>query len=107
MVIFHILMSPFLILMNVCSSVIQLNFDVEVVAISDGPPPPPNYFAQIDLNGDGALDKAEIDAYFEKMGHPVPEELWASEDKNGDGKISWEEFSGPKGTEPPSAKEDL
>jgi len=100
-------MSPFLILMNVCSSVIQLNFDVEVVAISDGPPPPPNYFAQIDLNGDGALDKAEIDAYFEKMGHPVPEELWASEDKNGDGKISWEEFSGPKGTEPPSAKEDL
>jgi hypothetical protein len=41
------------------------------------------------------------------MGQPVPAELWEHEDKNGDGKVSWDEFSGPKGTEAPSAKEEL
>lgn len=61
----------------------------------------------IDTDSNGFLDKAEIDAYFEKMGRAVPDGLWENEDKDGDGKISWDEFSGPKGTEPPSAKEDL
>lgn len=84
-----------------------LNFDIEVIGIKDGPPAPPNYFAQIDTNGDGFLDEAEIAAYFETMGQPVPAELWEHEDKNGDGKVSWDEFSGPKGTEAPSAKEEL
>jgi len=41
------------------------------------------------------------------MGQPVPAELWEHEDQDKDGKVSWEEFSGPKGTEPPSAKEEL
>lgn len=86
---------------------VQLNFDIEVIGIKDGPPAPPNYFAQIDTNGDGFLDEAEIAAYFETMGQPVPAELWEHEDKNGDGKVSWDEFSGPKGTEAPSAKEEL
>lgn len=84
-----------------------LKFDIEVVDIKDGPPPPPNYFSMIDTDSNGFLDKAEIDAYFEKMGRAVPDGLWENEDKDGDGKISWDEFSGPKGTEPPSAKEDL
>lgn len=84
-----------------------LNFDVEVVDIKDGPPPGPNYFAMIDENDDGFLDKDEITAYFQQMGREVPDELWEAEDKDKDGKISWEEFSGPKGTEPPSAKEEL
>jgi len=83
-----------------------LNFDVEVVDIKDGPPPPPNYFAMIDLNGDGFLDKSEIEAYFQQMGREVPDALWEQEDKDKDGKISWDEFSGPKGNEPP-IKEEL
>lgn len=83
-----------------------LNFDVEVVAKSDGPPPPPNYFAMIDSNKDGFLDKEEIEAYFKQMGAEVPDALWEHEDKDKDGKISWDEFSGPKGTEPP-IKEEL
>ncbi len=61
----------------------------------------------IDENDDGFLDKDEITAYFQQMGREVPDELWEAEDKDKDGKISWEEFSGPKGTEPPSAKEEL
>lgn len=83
-----------------------LNFDVEIVGKSDGPPPPPNYFAMIDSNKDGFLDKEEIEAYFKQMGAEVPDALWEHEDKDKDGKISWDEFSGPKGTEPP-IKEEL
>merc|ERR1719361_2295147 len=83
-----------------------LNFDVEVLEITDGPPPPPNYFTMIDTNGDGFIDEEELSAYFKNMDvDTVPEGLWEREDKDKDGKISWEEFSGPKGTEPP--KEEL
>ncbi len=82
-----------------------LNFDVEVVDIKDGPPPPPNYFAMIDTDGDGFLSKEEIDAFFSQQGRETPDELWEHEDKDKDGKISWEEFSGPKGTEPPQKEE--
>lgn len=34
------------------------------------------------------------------LAQPSAPSLFAVEDKNGDGKISWEEFSGPKGTSP-------
>lgn len=77
-----------------------LNFDVEVVDISDKAPPGPNYFAMIDTNKDGVLDKEEIEAYFKQMGMEVPDALWEQEDHDKDGKISWDEFSGPKGDAP-------
>jgi len=78
-----------------------LHFDVEVVDITDGPPPGPNVFVEIDTNADGKIDKSEVEAYFKNMGQDtVPPELWENEDKDGDGFISWEEFSGPKGSNP-------
>jgi len=78
-----------------------LHFDVEVVAINDGPPPPPNLFKQIDTDGDGKISKDEVDAYFKQQGmDEVPPELWEKEDADKDGHISWEEFSGPKGDNP-------
>ena len=64
-------------------------------------------FAQIDLNGDAFLDKAEVEEFFGNIGQPVPEDLWGHEDQNRDGRISWNEFTGPKGTEAPSAREEL
>ena len=83
-----------------------LHFDVEVVAISDGPPPEPNLFEEIDTNKDGKLDKDEIGAYFKKQGQDsVPDELWEREDTDKDGLISWEEFSGPKGDVNPMGDE--
>lgn len=80
-----------------------LNFEVEVVDIMDGPPPQPNLFEELDTNTDGKLQKSEIEAFFAKQGQPMPDELWEHEDKDKDGFISWEEFGGPKGTEPPTA----
>lgn len=69
----------------------------------DGPPPQPNLFEELDTDTNGKLSKAEIEAFFAKQGQPMPDELWEHEDKNKDGFITWDEFGGPKGTEPPSA----
>jgi FKBP-type peptidyl-prolyl cis-trans isomerase len=81
-----------------------LKFDVEVVAISNEPKnaySEQNLFDEIDANKDGKLDKEEVAAYFKSLNQDVvPEALWETEDKNKDGVISWEEFSGPKGTNP-------
>lgn len=80
-----------------------LHFDVEVVSISDGPPPPENLFEKIDLNKDSKLDKEEVLTFFkEQGGEEIPEGLWEKEDKNQDGVIDWDEFGGPKGDASPS-----
>lgn len=84
-----------------------LNFAVEVVDVSSEGPPEPNFFEQIDTDGNGVISKEEVEAYFKQMGAEMPAELWDAEDKNGDGVIDWDEFSGPKGTEPPTVKEEL
>ena len=78
-----------------------LHFDVEVVAINDGPGPEPNLFEEIDTDSDGKLSRDEVAAYFKQMGQDdVPDGLWDNEDADSDGHISWEEFSGPKGENP-------
>jgi len=79
-----------------------LNFDVEVMTVSE-PPPEPNLFAELDVDGDGKLTKKEVLAHFLKTDEDakeLPPGLWESEDKDEDGVISWEEFSGPKGRSP-------
>mmetsp|Transcript_24979 Transcript_24979/g.48793 ORF Transcript_24979/g.48793 Transcript_24979/m.48793 type:complete len:209 (+) Transcript_24979:55-681(+) len=82
-----------------------LNFDVEVMGVSDQAPPEPNLFEELDTDTDGKLSKAEVLVYFEKYGDgKIPEGMWEHEDADSDGFISWEEFSGPKGE---SAKDEL
>merc|ERR1712187_346501 len=77
-----------------------LNFDVEVVGISDSAPEEKNLFAELDADNDNRLSEAEILAYFKKQGQDeIPEGLMKEEDKDGDGWVSWEEFGGPKGPE--------
>ncbi len=78
-----------------------LNFDVEILDVSD-PPPIPNYFAMIDKNEDGFLNEEELVEYFKLIGFEdgsIPEEFWESNDENGDKMVSWDEFKGPKGEE--------
>uniref|UniRef100_A0A7R9W2S5 peptidylprolyl isomerase n=1 Tax=Pseudictyota dubia TaxID=2749911 RepID=A0A7R9W2S5_9STRA len=79
-----------------------LHFDVEVVDITDDAPPEPpmpNVFKEIDADEDGKLTKEEVAGWFkEKQGRDMPDELWGNEDKDEDGFITWDEFSGPKGT---------
>jgi len=81
-----------------------LKFDVEVVKISEDTGSPEarysgeNLFAEIDTDENGHLTSEEILAYFKTQGmEEIPEGLMEHEDKDNDGKISWEEFSGPKG----------
>lgn len=79
-----------------------LLFDVEVLNISDEVPPEkemPNIFNIIDKNGDRKLDEEELLAFFTEQGRDsIPDGLFEKEDLDKDGVISWEEFSGPKGT---------
>jgi len=82
-----------------------LNFDVEVVGISDDGPEEPNMFATLDTDKDNFLTVEEITVFFKSQGGELPEGLMTSEDKNEDGKVSWEEFSGPKGKELPKHDE--
>jgi len=83
-----------------------LHFSVECVSIGEGAPQP-NIFADIDKNKDGALTKDELQDWF-KSNHQrdVPPELMKTEDKDEDGKVSWAEFSGPKGDAPPGGDKE-
>ncbi|KAK6172069.1 hypothetical protein SNE40_018030 [Patella caerulea] len=87
----------------------NLLFDVELVDIQDGQPPP-NVFKEIDADGNQLLSVDEIATYLKEQAskHNVGEEnveeqhnnmikeIMAHEDKDKDGFISHEEFSGPK-----------
>lgn len=79
-----------------------LLFDVEVIDMSDdvpAAPEQPNIFNIIDKNGDRKLDEEELMAFFKEQGRDsIPDGLFEKEDLDKDGVISWEEFSGPKGT---------
>lgn len=81
-----------------------LNFDVEVVDISDNAPPAENLFAKLDTNNDNKLSEEEIRAFFKEQGQEMPKDVMEQEDKDNDGFVSWSEFSGPKG-EPEHAPE--
>merc|ERR1712166_1596106 len=76
-----------------------LNFDVELLAISDKAAPGPNIFKEIDADENKELSVEELKGWFKaKQGQDeLPPGLMENEDKDKDGVISYEEFSGPKG----------
>mmetsp|Transcript_20074 Transcript_20074/g.48254 ORF Transcript_20074/g.48254 Transcript_20074/m.48254 type:complete len:120 (+) Transcript_20074:201-560(+) len=49
-------------------------------------------FREIDLDGDGKLDRHEVTIFFQRRGSEVQDGLWEKEDKNGDGFIELHEF---------------
>ena len=49
-------------------------------------------FREIDLDGDGKLDRHEVTILFQRRGSEVQDGLWEKEDKNGDGFIELHEF---------------
>ena len=86
-----------------------LHFDVEVMSVAKAKPRP-NLFKELDVDQDGYLTKEEMLVHFKQRdpeATDVPEGLMEHEDKDNDGKISWAEFSGPKGDAPPPAKDEL
>jgi len=54
-------------------------------------------FAILDADSDGRISLEEFNVEW----HNAPDGLWEQEDQNGDGFISYDEFSGPKGSGPP------
>ena len=56
-----------------------------------------NMFAILDADSDGRISLEEFNVEW----HNAPDGLWEQEDQNGDGFISYDEFSGPKGSGPP------
>ena len=72
-----------------------LNFDVEVMSVSEGPPEP-NLFKDLDVDEDCKLTPDEILAHFKRQGQDeLPDGLLDNEDKNKDGFVSWEEVCRP------------
>jgi Ca2+-binding EF-hand superfamily protein len=53
-------------------------------------------FRQFDKNGDGEIDRSELDAVFKEMGSVVPQEeinkIIAAADRDGNKTINYEEF---------------
>jgi FK506-binding protein 14 len=83
-----------------------LNFDVEVVDITEGPVVP-NLFEDMDTDGSFTLTIEEISVWWSaNNGGDLPGDLYEKEDKNGDGVVDWDEFSGPKGDAHPGKVEE-
>lgn len=74
-----------------------LRYELELMIVLQ-PKQPPNLFRMIDRDGDGHLDQAEIDAHFARLKRASPPGVVVEQDKDLDGRISWHEFTGPKGT---------
>lgn len=74
-----------------------LNFDVEVVSVSEAPAQS-DLFAELDVDDDGLLTPEEILVHFrqEDPKAELPPGLMEREDKNEDGVVSLEEFGGPR-----------
>ena len=75
-----------------------LKFTVELLNIGDAPEEP-NLFQEIDTDSSKDLTKEELMKWFKKeRDMEVPDGLWDNEDKDKNGVITWEEFTGPKGS---------
>ena len=74
-----------------------LRFDVEVVSVSEFPPPP-NLFDELDADEDGMLTPEEIRYHFRRQEAEaeIPPGLMEKEDTDGDGRVSRAEFGGPR-----------
>lgn len=76
-------------------------FEVEVVEVSDSRKPQ-NLFDHLDVNKDGVISHHEFTDHFMKRStDELPLGLFAKEDKNEDSELTWVEFKGEKGTQPP------
>jgi len=83
-----------------------LRFDIEIVDVTNESGPEPDLFAEIDANEDGYLDQEELLDYFRGRGvEGLPPNLMSEEDIDRDGRISWDEFTGPKGPQAPKNEE--
>jgi FK506-binding protein 14 len=89
-----------------------LNFEIECVDFSspfktDPAVPERNVFKDIDKDDDWLITYDELmEFHISRFGSskPPPPGFWERFDKNKDGIVTWDEFTGPKGTEGPPQK---
>ena len=60
-----------------------------------------NLFELLDTNKDAKLSFEEVESFFESVDLRIPPNFFTDEDHDNDGFVSWHEFRGPKGSEPP------
>lgn len=88
---------------------LTVKFEIDILQVSDKQIEEPSFFDVLDENQDGQVSFEEFSEHFMKKrpnelgpdGKP-PLGLFFKDDGNQNGYINWEEFSGPKGTSPPS-----
>ena len=80
-----------------------LVYEVHLTSTGVGKPPP-NMWAEIDINVDHVIDPTEMERWFKEVKQfaTIPEGAFTSQDKDRDGVITWAEFDGPKGPHDPA-----
>ncbi|KAH9249518.1 hypothetical protein BASA81_012691 [Batrachochytrium salamandrivorans] len=84
-------------------------FTINLLKVSSDPIEEPSLFDVIDINSDGQVSLGEFEFYFKEKrpteltkDGKAPTGLFFKDDVNQNKHLSWHEFSGPKGTEPPT-----
>lgn len=84
-------------------------FTINLLQVSPSPIEEPSLFDVIDINSDGQISLGEFEFYFKEKrpselakDGKAPTGLFFKDDVNQNKHLSWHEFSGPKGTEPPA-----
>jgi hypothetical protein len=82
----------------------SIHFVVHVMEVSNEKITPPSLFGFVDKNKDGLIDQEEFTKYFVDMfpGQQPPFGLFVKEDLNQDGFLTFDEFTGPKESQPPT-----
>lgn len=82
----------------------HVQYEVEIAVVldvgHDGKPVRPDVFKIIDTDCSGDLSETEVHQHFAWIRRAPPPDLFRKQDPNRDGRISWHEFTGPKGSRP-------
>jgi hypothetical protein len=92
---------------------LTMRFDIEILQVSDSEIQEPSLFDLIDADVDGQISLTEFEHHFKARSSELDENgeaplgLFMKDDVNQNAFLNWEEFSGPKGTSPPSTAQKI
>lgn len=86
---------------------LTIRFDINLLQVSEIEIPELSLFDHIDENKDGAVSMKEFKANFANRKETPPLGLFVKNDVNRNDRLTWNEFTGPKGTQPPAAAQSV